>query len=33
MMEGVNLTKIFGKHMYKYDSVASLYNYYMLIKF
>jgi hypothetical protein len=28
----VNLTKVYGKHIYKYHQCIPLYNYYMLIK-
>jgi hypothetical protein len=31
-MEGVNLVKIYCKHICKYHNVSLLYNYYMLIK-
>jgi hypothetical protein len=33
MMEEVNLTKIYCKHIYKYHKCKPLNNYYMLINF
>jgi hypothetical protein len=32
MMKGVNLIKIYCKHICKCHNVSALYNYYMLIK-